>query len=78
MPVLKRFVAGAICPKCNEMDKLVVHVGQEPQTRECVACGYTDNLDENGNIRELTTRVNGPREGEQALSKDEGVQILKL
>jgi len=60
------------------MDKLVIHVGSDPQRRECVACGYSDTLDENGNIRELSTRVNGPREGEAELAKDAGVQILKL
>ena len=60
------------------MDKLVIHVGTNPQVRECIACGYSDSLDENGNIRELSTRVNGPREGERPLDKDTDVQILKL
>lgn len=75
---MKRFVAGAVCPQCQEMDKLVIHVGSDPQIRECIACGYSDSLDDNGNIRELSTRVNGPREGEGSLEKDSDVQILKL
>ena len=75
---IKRFVAGAVCPKCHGMDKLVIHVGSEPQIRECISCGYSDSLDNNGNIRELSTRVNGPREGEGSLDKDSDVQILKL
>lgn len=75
---MKRFVAGAVCPSCNAMDKLVIYMGESPQRRECVACGYSDTLDDNGNIRELSTRVNGPRDGEKDLPGSEGVQILKL
>ncbi len=74
----KRFIAGASCPSCKEQDKLVVLMGSEPQVRECVACGYSDSLDHNGNIREITTRVNGVREGEPALVHQEDVQVLKL
>ena len=74
----KRFVAGAVCPSCQEMDKLVVWVGTVPQTRECVACGYSDSLDDNGNIRELSTRVNQAVEGESNLAHQADIQVLKL
>lgn len=74
----KRFVAGAVCPSCQAVDRLVVWLGTEPQTRECVACGYQDSLDNNGNIRELSTRVNQVAVGEPSLPHEDDVQILKL
>ena len=74
----KRFVAGAVCPSCQEMDKIIVLLDSQPQTRECVVCGYSDSLDENGNITELPTRVNKPVDGEESLAYQADVQILKL
>jgi uncharacterized metal-binding protein (TIGR02443 family) len=59
----KRFIAGAMCPRCSEMDKIVMFYGDDgAQVRECVACGFTDALAEN-EVAEpedihLDTRVN--------------------
>lgn len=36
----RRFIAGAVCPRCGLMDKIVVEVGGEE--RLCVSCGFTD------------------------------------
>lgn len=74
----KRFVAGAVCPSCQELDKVVIHVGSSPQVRECVACGYKDTLDDNGNIRELSTRVNKVVDGDAKLPHQDDLQILRL
>ena len=56
----KRFIAGAVCPACSEMDKIQMWSVDGTPHRECVACGYADTLDERGNSvpSELTTRVN--------------------
>ncbi|HUE92439.1 MAG TPA: YheV family putative zinc ribbon protein [Pseudomonas sp.] len=56
----KRFIAGAVCPACSEMDKIQMWDEGGVPHRECVACGYADTLDERGNSvpRELPTRVN--------------------
>jgi uncharacterized metal-binding protein (TIGR02443 family) len=56
----KRFIAGAVCPACSEMDKIQMWDEGGVPHRECVACGYADTLDERGNSvpRELSTRVN--------------------
>ena len=54
----KRFIAGAVCPRCGEMDKLVVDL--EGNHRECVSCGYTDERPKQAQS-ELRTRVNRPR-----------------
>lgn len=61
MPSPKRFIAGAVCPRCAEMDKITMytdHAGE--QIRECIACGFTDGIsDTEAPVNpELETRVN--------------------
>jgi uncharacterized metal-binding protein (TIGR02443 family) len=75
---IKRFIAGAVCPSCSQMDKLVMYLQDEVQIRECVRCGYSDQQDENGNISEIKTRVNQPRAGEKSVPGNEDVQVLSL
>ena len=57
----KRFIAGAVCPRCAEMDKIMMFTDDaDKQVRECVACGFTDaisDLEAPANP-ELETRVN--------------------
>ncbi|MGI9284885.1 MAG: YheV family putative zinc ribbon protein [Pseudomonadales bacterium] len=53
----RRFIAGAICPQCQAMDKIVLHRRGDQQQRECVACGFKDDLQEFGAAPELATRV---------------------
>lgn len=38
-----KFIAGAICPSCQEMDRIVVTGDAENGERRCVACGYSDS-----------------------------------
>lgn len=58
----KRFIAGAVCPRCAEMDKIMMYTtDDEQQVRECVACGFTDALTKEPQApatAELATRVN--------------------
>ncbi|EIK46241.1 hypothetical protein O59_000262 [Cellvibrio sp. BR] len=54
----RRFVAGAVCPRCSEMDKLVVYSEEGKDYRECVACGFKDEMRFKFATRELETRVN--------------------
>jgi uncharacterized metal-binding protein (TIGR02443 family) len=58
----KRFIAGAVCPACSEPDKLLMWSVDDVPHRECVACGYADTLNAQGNSvpSELGTRVNQP------------------
>ena len=44
----KRFIAGAVCPKCKEMDRMVLETSEageeeEIQRRRCVACGFSED-----------------------------------
>jgi uncharacterized metal-binding protein (TIGR02443 family) len=56
--VSRRFIAGAVCPRCGKMDKLVVDSASN--NRECVSCGYSDKRPDAAQA-ELRTRVNRPR-----------------
>jgi uncharacterized metal-binding protein (TIGR02443 family) len=58
----KRFIAGAVCPACSEMDRIKMWDVDGVPHRECVACGYADTLNAQGQSvpSELGTRVNKP------------------
>lgn len=75
----KRFIAGAVCPRCAELDKIVMYDNEHGErVRECVSCGYRDALDERGNPTELATRVNQPRAGEKPLVHEDEVRIINI
>jgi Zn ribbon nucleic-acid-binding protein len=55
--IKKRFIAGAVCPACQAVDRIVVETGlqaaadsehvdpqQEVSRRRCVACGFADEF----------------------------------
>lgn len=73
---MRRFIAGAVCPRCGLMDKIVMFEEDGAKHRECVSCGYRDLMEESG-PSELSTRVNQPRPGE-SLPHEDDVQILDL
>ncbi|MGB1091002.1 MAG: YheV family putative zinc ribbon protein [Oceanobacter sp.] len=76
----KRFIAGAVCPKCSEMDKTVMYANDEgEEVRECIACGFSqtssEQAEEDAKAAELATRVT-PVDGQ--VVRDEEVQPLKI
>lgn len=73
MSIKKRFIAGAICPQCKEVDKLMSWREEDKDYRECVSCGFKDVMGFQAQPRELETRVNVS----EAEKKDQ-VQILRL
>lgn len=77
--IQRRFIAGAVCPRCAEIDKIVMYDNADGErVRECVSCGYRDALDAQGNPRELATRVNQPRAGEKPLSHEDEVRVVHI
>ena len=54
----RRFVAGAVCPRCSAMDKLTVYNEAGIDYRECVSCGFKEEMRLNIAASELATRVN--------------------
>nr|WP_211333733.1 YheV family putative zinc ribbon protein [Sinobacterium caligoides] len=76
--MVKRFVAGAVCPRCSEMDKIKSWNDDEGQHRECVSCGYSDVMNDQVAQQEVDTRVNQSRPGEQPLAHEDEVQVVQL
>ena len=60
MKIIKRFIAGAVCPRCGEMDCIRTYRDDEREHKECVRCDYTDSMRLDGVVEaeELETRVN--------------------
>lgn len=76
-PPIKRFIAGAVCPKCAQMDKLTMYRISEGENsgefRECVSCGFSEKLVFKPQVRELDTRVNVTEE-----QKKSEIQVLNF
>ncbi len=62
MSVIKRFIAGAVCPRCGQMDTIRTYRNDIREYRECVKCDYVDGQNLDGSTQEepeeLETRVN--------------------
>ena len=61
MTIVKRFIAGAVCPRCAEMDTLKMYRQDGREYRECVRCDFSDSMAMDGSdqpAEELETRVN--------------------
>lgn len=65
----KRFIAGAVCPRCGEQDKLVVYDREDKTFRECVECDFSEEMQFQNAARELSTRVNQTEEEKQAQTR---------
>ncbi len=44
---MKRFIAGAVCPICQSMDRTVLFIENKETWRQCIACEYRDRMPEN-------------------------------
>ena len=52
----RRFIAGAVCPRCGEMDKIAVDLDSD--LRQCVSCGFSEERPKPVDTpSELQTRV---------------------
>ncbi|MFW6346705.1 MAG: YheV family putative zinc ribbon protein, partial [Halomonas sp.] len=75
--VQKRFIAGAICPRCAEMDRIRSWEQNGIRYRECVSCDFFEQLPiEEQAAPELTTRVIRPRKEEEDTGDFQTVRIL--
>ncbi|SDB97528.1 YheV family putative zinc ribbon protein [Acinetobacter boissieri] len=51
----KRFIAGAVCPKCQALDRIIMltnHLGEEHI--ECISCDYRDTRPQQINSSKLS------------------------
>lgn len=54
----RRFIAGAVCPRCSEMDTIVMYRLDGVEHRECVSCDFSEKANFSAPAKELPTRVN--------------------
>ncbi|MEM9254486.1 MAG: YheV family putative metal-binding protein [Pseudomonadota bacterium] len=76
----RRFIAGAVCPRCGLMDKIAVDL--ETDTRFCVSCGFSEARPEPPKpgaqgARELPTRVSRAA-ARRVETEAEAVRLLDL
>lgn len=73
MSRLRRFIAGARCPRCDTVDTLALDERDGQKVCVCVACGFSDVMDrEAGGVEDPRNRALGAREGDAT-----PVQILE-
>jgi uncharacterized metal-binding protein (TIGR02443 family) len=68
----RRFMAGAVCPRCSTMDSIVVYNLDGKDFRECVNCDFKEEMRINIATSELETRVNHSEEHTQ------DVQVINI
>lgn len=56
--MVKRFISGAVCPKCGNQDSIRAERNDEKRVlkRDCIECGFEDAIYDNA-PGEITTRV---------------------
>lgn len=54
----KRFIAGAMCPRCSALDTIYVFTKNDIEVRACVDCDFEEEAQFNSQQKELPTRVN--------------------
>ncbi|HEY6528517.1 MAG TPA: YheV family putative zinc ribbon protein [Cellvibrionaceae bacterium] len=72
-PTKKRFIAGAVCPKCAAMDTVITYRQDDKDWRGCVNCDFTEAMIFVPQVRELETRVNLDPEEKAAQT-----QVIKI
>jgi uncharacterized metal-binding protein (TIGR02443 family) len=59
--ITKRFIAGVVCPKCGEMDKIRMYRDEEDtELRDCVACGFNETYKQHKEAKEAVTAESSP------------------
>ena len=76
--MVKRFIAGALCPSCGAADALRVEhytddAGVAQMARDCVDCGFTDTLAAD---QPMTSAVPGTRI--EPAHRDDYRQVVRI
>ncbi len=53
----KRFIAGAVCPRCAELDKIFVYRVEGTSVRECANCDFIEQQQFEPIFQEPATRA---------------------
>ncbi|MRI33347.1 hypothetical protein EOPP23_10160 [Endozoicomonas sp. OPT23] len=78
--VKKQFIAGVVCPSCGAQDTIQMYTIDEEQFRECVDCGFSDEMEKEPSLlgKPLATRVSPEEELKQEQARSDDVQIVHI
>ncbi|GEM_PF-5598983 len=48
----RRFIAGAICPACGNMDSLTVVLTEQGRLQECVDCNFSKQFEDDTSVKQ--------------------------
>jgi len=72
-PGKRRFIAGAVCPRCRALDRVVVElVSENIEKRECVDCGHAEEMRLSG------SRTPPPGRLDRRGSSDDDAQVVRI
>lgn len=69
----KRFIAGAVCPRCAQLDKLFVYRVDDKNFRECVNCDFLEEQQFESIQHEQTTRVTR----DTGVNEEQAVRLIR-
>jgi uncharacterized metal-binding protein (TIGR02443 family) len=72
----RRFIAGAVCPKCGALDRIVLEDGD--RRRRCIACGFTDTLLPSAPPTAPRGKLDMPHRAASKTGSDEPKTIVRL
>lgn len=68
----RRFIAGAVCPECQKMDKIVTYIQDGEDVAECVSCGYMSQRPKEEDVRAINAEKDA-----QGVVQVSAVKIIK-
>ena len=73
----KRFIAGAVCPSCGQMDTLRIFLGESGrQIRECVECQFSDLMEQDPRLQGELPEARISREETTLEEHEDVIRIL--
>ena len=73
--MIKRFIAGAVCPSCAAIDTTLVYMHMGKEHLECVDCRYSDTMNANVSSDAVLPKTRVAKE-EQAPDKE--IDIIRV
>jgi uncharacterized protein len=75
----RRFIAGAVCPRCGQMDTIFIYREGGVDHRECVSCDFAEKANFSQMAEEeLPTRVNRPVREAVETVREQDLQVVKI
>ncbi|MGK2914910.1 MAG: YheV family putative zinc ribbon protein [Porticoccaceae bacterium] len=74
MSTVKRFVAGAVCPRCSASDRIRVYRENDRLFQDCIACGFRAEMNPREPAGEASFRRT--ESGDQAMESPQPITLI--